>query len=137
MATPDPEVEEILATLGETPLAWMAIIGRSAVDALPDLDERASGGDLEAANMQLAAIEEALLDPLRREITATKTIGELAEGLGLSDQVEVLVEDGGEPNRLVLNGEGRIEALETFAGALDRALGQARERAFVRRRRDQ
>lgn len=136
MATPDPEVEEILATLGETPLAWLAAEARAAVEALPDLGATA-GAEVEAANLQLRALEEALLEPIRRELTATERIGGLADALGLSPKVELLLEDGEAPRRIVLNSDGRRLAMATFVETLDRALGQARERVTVRERSGQ
>lgn len=135
MAMPDPEVEEILATLGETPLAWLAAEARGAVEDLPELRGVAPGAELEAVSMQLQAIEEAVLEPIRRELTATTRIGGLAEDLGLSSQVELLLENGETQRRMVLNSEGRRVALETFVDTLDRALGQARESVAVRGQR--
>ena len=137
MATPDDEVEAILAALGETPLAWLAAEGRAAVDALPDRAARTRAAEIEAVGEQLTAIERATLDPLRRELAATERLGPLAEQLGLSQNVELLLAEDEEQRRIVLNSEGRRAALETFVGAFDRTLGQARERVAIRRGRGQ
>ena len=137
MAIADETVEEILASLGEGPLAWLAAEGRAAVDALPEQAPRTRDAEVQAVGDQLTALERAILDPLRRELAATERLAPLAQDLGLSENVELLLDDGEDPRRIVLNSAGRREALEAFVGALDRAMGQARERVATRRRRGQ
>ncbi len=137
MATLDPEVEAILAALGETPLAWLAAEGRAAVDAMPDRPARTRAAAIEAAGEQLTAVERATLDPLRRELAATERLGPLAEQFGLSSNVELLLAGEAAERRIVLNGEGRRAALAAFVDILGQSLGQARERIAVRRGRDQ
>jgi|688.fasta_scaffold1812000_1 hypothetical protein len=137
MATLDPEVEAILAALGETPLAWLAMEGRAAVDALPDRPARTRAAEIEAVGEQLAAIERATLDPMRRELAATERLGPLAEQFGLSAKVELLLDDDAQGRRIVLNSEGRHAALASFVDVLSQSLGQARERVATRRGRGQ
>jgi hypothetical protein len=137
MAIADETVEEILASLSETPLAWLAAEGRAAVDALPERAPRTRGAEIETADEQLDVVERTLLEPLRRELAATARLAPLAKELGLSPNVELLLDDEQDQQRIVLNSRGRFEALGTFVGALDRAIGQARERVRTRRRTGQ
>jgi hypothetical protein len=133
MATPDPEVDEILMTLAESPLQWIASAGRAAIAALPEQRRQTPRQRLEAAHEQLDVMSRAVLAPLKRELEALDRLPELAQKLEISPSVKLVFEaDEGRSRVVDLTGVKRRQALDTFTQVLGKAIGDARERVIRR-----
>lgn len=133
MATPDPVVEEILSTLAESELRWLALVGRNAVDLLPDQLHPTAGQRIEAAHRQLHALSRAMLDPLKRELEALARLPGLAEELNVRPHIKLVIAvDEGRDRAVELISVRRRQALERFIQALDAAIGSAIQRVILR-----
>jgi hypothetical protein len=126
MADLDPLVAEILGSLDETPLGDLAVEGRAAVAILPDFSPDAPQTRLESVGIQLAAVRQSILTPLKVELESLEALPGLARELGLSVQVNLLLPEAeGGFREIELTATRRIEALREVVEVLSHAIDDA------------
>lgn len=135
MATPEPETREILAALDESELTAIALRAAATIDALPQRPVESIDERVAAVDEQLRALREDVLEPLKRERDLLGKLPQLAQQLGLSSTVKLLVPPKSPADRRVqlvdLTAVKRDQAFEHFL----RTLNQAIELAAVEVRR--
>jgi hypothetical protein len=134
MAIPDEEVRRLLNALSESSLTALAVQARIAIEELSETDPQGPTERIEAGRIQVEALRESVLFPLKREMEATQELPELARRFGLKPNVFVLADEkvGDAPRLVSLTDRERLKRLNRFLAVLAQELDEA-EQAILRR----
>lgn len=134
MATPDEEVRRLLNALSESSLTAVAVQARVAIEELNETNPEGPSERLEAGRIQVRALRESLLFPLKREMEAAQELPELARRVGLKPNVFVLADEkvGDAPRLVSLTDRERLKRLNRFLAVLAQELDEAEQAIFRR-----